>query len=59
MPKRERIAVFLTAKTKEDLMKIATVQKTSMNMVINALVEQCIKDHQNDIQRYNDFFGEE
>lgn len=55
----ERIAVFLTPKTKENLGKIAMVQRSSMNLVINAAIEKYLEENQNDIQRYNDFFGEE
>ena len=55
----ERIAVFVTLKTKEDLTKVATVQRTSVNLVINNAIAAYLEEHQNDIQRYNDFFGEE
>ena len=58
-PRCERIAVFLTTKTKENLTKIAMVQRSSMNMVINAAIDKCLEEHQDDIKRYNDFFGEE
>ena len=55
----ERIAVFVTLKTKEDLTKVAMVQRTSVNLVINNAIAAYLEEHQNDIQRYNDFFGEE
>lgn len=58
-PRSERIAVFLTPKNKEALTKIATVQRSSMNMVINAAVEKYLEEHKNDIDRYNAFFGED
>lgn len=55
----ERIAVFVTPKTKEALSKVAMVQRTSVNLVINNAIAAYLEEHQNDIQRYNDFFGEE
>ena len=58
-PRCERVAVFLTTKTKEDLTKIAAVHRTSVNMIINDAIEKYLPAYQNDIQRYNDFFGEE
>ena len=59
VPRSERTAIFITAKTKEDLSKVAMVQRTSVNQVINVAIAKYLEDHQNDIQRYNAFFGEE
>lgn len=58
-PRSERVAVLMTPTTKANLEKIALVNKTSVNMVINNALDNLLKEHQNDIQRYNDFFGEE
>lgn len=58
-PRSERVAVLMTPKTKSDLTKVATVNRTSVNMIINEAIAKYLEEHQNDIQRYNDFFGEE
>lgn len=58
-PRSERTVIFVTAKTKEDLSKVAMVQRTSVNQVINVAIERYLEEHQGDIKRYNDFFGEE
>lgn len=58
-PRSERMAIFVTAKMKEDLSKVAMVQRTSVNQVINAAIVKHLEENQNDIQRYNAFFGEE
>lgn len=58
-PRCERIAVLLTTKTREALTKVAMVQRSSMNNVINDAISKYLEEHRNDIQRYNDFFGEE
>ena len=57
-PRSERIAVLLTTKTKEALTKVAMVQRSSMNAVINSAVDKYLADHKNDIDRYDAFFGE-
>jgi hypothetical protein len=58
VPRSERTVIFITAKTKEDLSKVAMVQRTSVNQVINVAIEKHLEEHQGDIKRYNDFFGE-
>lgn len=58
-PKSERLAVLTTLRTKDDLSKIATVRRTSVNNIINEAIFEYIDKHGHDIQRYNDFFGEE
>ncbi len=57
-PRSERTVIFVTVKTREDLSKVAMVQRTSVNQVINAAIEKHLETHQGDIKRYNDFFGE-
>lgn len=59
VPKTERLAVFVTPRTKEDVMKVAAVQRASLNMVINNAIAEYINSHGKDIQRYDDFFGED
>ena len=58
-PRSERTAIFITAKTRSDLTKVAMVQRTSVNQIINEAIEKHLAEHQSDIQRYNAFFGEE
>lgn len=58
-PRSERVAVLMTATVKENLTKVAMVQRTSVNLIINAAIAEYLEKHQNEIQRYNDFFGEE
>ena len=55
----ERIALLVTPTLRKKLEKVSAVQRTSMNNVINDAIETYLDAHQNDIQRFNDFFGEE
>ena len=59
VPKSERLAIFVTPRTKEDLTKIAAVQRTSINMIVNNAIAEYLDKHGKDIQRYNEFFGED
>lgn len=58
-PRSERVAVLMTAAVKDNLTKVAMVQRTSVNLIINAAIATYLEEHQNDIRRYNAFFGEE
>ena len=58
-PRSERIAVLTTQTTRRNLDKVAMVKRTSVNDVINAAIQDYLEKHKSDIQRYNDFFGEE
>lgn len=58
-PRSERLAIFVTVKTRSDLTKAAMVRRTSVNQLINEAIEKNMVEYQNDIKRYNDFFGEE
>ena len=58
-PRNERVAVLMTTTVKENLTKVAMVQRTSVNLVINTAISEYLEKHQNDIQRYNAFFREE
>ena len=59
VPKTERLAIFVTPRTRADLLKVAAVQRTSLNMIVNNAIAEYIDKHGEDIQRYNAFFGEE
>lgn len=58
-PRSERLVVLMTATMKENLTKVAMVQRTSVNLTIVNAISEYLEKHQHDIQRYNDFFGEE
>lgn len=58
-PRSERVAVLMTTTMKENLTKVAMVQRTSVNLAIVTAISEYLEKHQNEIQRYNAFFGEE
>lgn len=58
-PRSERVAVFMTMTDKVNLTKVAMVQRTSVNLIINTAISEYLEKHQDEIQRYNAFFGEE
>lgn len=58
-PRSERIAVLTTQTTRGNLDKVAMVQRTSVNDVINTAIAEYLEKHRNEIERYNNFFGEE
>ena len=58
-PRSERIAVLATPTTRGNLDKVAMVQRTSVNDVINTAISEYLEKHSNEIERYNNFFGEE
>ena len=55
----ERIAVLTTITTRRNLDKVAMVQRTSVNDIINTAIAEYLEKHKADIERYNAFFGEE
>ena len=55
----ERLALLTEPKTRKDLGKIATINRTSVNNVVNDAIREYLNKHQDDIERFNDFFGEE
>lgn len=58
-PRNSRLAVLVTSTTRGKLEKVAAVQRASVNNVINDAIDKYLEEHRDDIQRYNDFFGEE
>lgn len=58
-PRDTRMVALVTASTYKNLKKVAAVQRIPMNSIINDLIVEFIKNHQDDIDRYNAFFGEE
>ena len=55
----ERVVVLMTPKTKRELDKLVLMHKTSLSRAIDNAVAKYLEMYQDDIQRYNDFFGEE
>ena len=55
----ERLALLTTPKIRNDLEKIAAVNRKSVNSIINDAVQEYLKNHENEISRFNAFFGEE
>jgi hypothetical protein len=58
-PRSERISVLTTLTTKRNLDKVAMIQRTSANDVINTAIAEYLEKHKDEIERYNSFFGEE
>lgn len=58
-PRDTRMVALVTATTYKNLKKVAAVQRVPMNLIINDLIVEYVKNHQGDIDRYNAFFGEE
>lgn len=58
-PRSERVAVLMTTTVRENLTKVAMVQRMSVNLAINEAIAKYLEEHENDIRRYNAFFGEE
>lgn len=55
----ERLAVLTTPKIRTDLEKIAAVNRESVNSAINDALLEYLENHQDEIDRFNAFFGEE
>ena len=55
----ERIGILVSRKTKNDLTKLATVRRCSVNQIINEALNHHLHSYSEEIKRYDDFFGEE
>lgn len=55
----ERVVVLMTPKTKKELEKLVLMHKSSLSSTIDNAVANYLETYQDDIQRYNAFFGEE
>ena len=56
--KTARINVLLKESVKEDANKVAYMQRDTLNSVINKLLEQYVADHQDDLKKYDEVFGD-
>lgn len=54
-----RLNLLIKPSTKKDLEKLATVDRTSINDLINRALEEYITTRAEDIAKYNSFYGEE
>ena len=55
----ERVVVLMPIKTRKELDKVAMIHRASLSRTIVDAVTKYLEIHQDDIQRYNAFFGEE
>lgn len=51
-----RANLLFTKTTKANLEKIATIDRTSVNDIVNKLLEDYLETRQSDIARYDEFF---
>lgn len=54
-----RLNLLIKPSTKKDLEKLATVDRTSINDLINRALEEYITTRAEDVTKYNSFYGEE
>lgn len=57
--KSVRLNLLIKPSTKKDLEKLATVDRTSINDLINRALEEYITTRAEDVAKYNSFYGEE
>lgn len=57
--KTRRVNLLLQPSTMEGITKIAFLQRTSANDLINTILKQYISDHPDEIQKYNSIFTKE
>ena len=58
-PRDTRMVALVTATTYKNLKKVAAVKRVPINSIMNDLIAEYLEKHQDEIQRYNAFFGEE
>lgn len=56
--KTERVNLLFRPSVKEGLEKLAFVNKTSLNDLLNTISEEYISTHAAEIEKYNNFFKE-
>lgn len=57
--KTRRAQFVLKPSIVTDLKKIAVITRRSMNETVCDILEEYIKEHQAEVQKYNDTFGED
>ena len=55
--KSKRLNILLTPSLHSDLSKISKVQMTSVNNLINEILEEYIKDNQTSLEKYKKIWG--
>lgn len=53
-----RANLLFTQKTKRNLEKIAVIDRTSVNDIVNKLLEDYLETREKDIARYDEFFND-
>lgn len=56
--KTTRVNLLFRPSTKQNIEKLAYLNKTSINDFINTILDEYIEAHKEDIERYNSFFNE-
>lgn len=56
--KTKRLNLLMFPSVYEDIGKIATMNRTSTNNLINTILQEYIDNHQELIEKYTDVFGE-
>lgn len=55
--KNKHTSLMMNKQVSDALQKIAAVNRTSVNAIMNQLAESYVANHTEDIERYNSFFG--
>lgn len=56
--KSVRVNLLFRPSTKDSIDKLAFINKTSINDLINTVLDAYIEEHKADIEKYNSFFNE-
>lgn len=56
--KSKKMSLAIRPSTFEAINKLATIDQNSTNDFINIVLETCVANRQQDIKRYDDFYGE-
>lgn len=57
-PRKKKFIVTMPESLHYEIMAIAKVRDLSVNNLINEYLEEYVKEHAEDVQRYRDFKGE-
>lgn len=56
--KSKRLNLLMLPSVYDSISKLATMQRTSVNELVNSLLQAHIKENEELLQKYNDVFGE-
>ena len=54
----KRVQLVVTPSVFEDVQILTKIKKTSLNSLVHKLLEECIKENREDIEKYKKLFGE-